>query len=127
LRGYTTVAIGDAAGFVLSEQNRRAFGAANAKLLKSILDRPLKDLLPESSNPSIAKLRTEFFGYLRNLGADESKDLEEYTALVYDLVGDKSLDSLELNVHRVLDASPTLESTANRILGEALGSSSSSS
>jgi len=120
LKGYTSVAIGRAAGFVLSEQNQRAFGAANARLLGSILDRPLEDLLPESSNPSIVKLRTEFFGYLRNLGGEESSDLEEYAALVYDLIGDKSLDSLNLNVHRVLDASPTLESTANRILDEAL-------
>jgi len=120
LKGYTTVAIGRAAGFVLSEQNRRAFGSANARLLKSILDRPLEDLLPESSNPSIVKLRTEFFGYLRELGKEDSSDLEEYAALIYDLVGDKSLDSLGLNVHRVFDASPTLESTANRILDEVI-------
>ena len=120
LGGYTSVAIGRAAGFVLSEQNRRAFGAANARLLQSLLERPLEDLLPESSNPSVAKLRDEFFGYLRNLGDENSSDLEEYAALVYDLIGDKSLDSLGLNVHRVLDASPTLESTANRILDEAL-------
>ena len=125
LKSYTNVAIGRASGFVLSEQNRRAFGSANARLLKSILDKPLEDLLPESSNPSIAKLRTEFFGYLRNLGAEDSSDLEEYAALVYDLVGDKSLDSLNLNVHRVLDASPTLENTANRILGEVIENSSS--
>jgi hypothetical protein len=120
LKGYTSVAIGQAAGFVLAEQNTKAFGSANARLLGSILDRPLKDLLPESSNPSIAKLRTEFFGYLRNLGDDDSSDLEDYAALVYDLVGDKSLDSLGLNVNRVLDASPTLESTVNRILNEAM-------
>lgn len=120
LGGYTSVAIGRAAGFVLSEQNRRAFGAANARLLQSLLERPLEDLLPESSNPSIVKLRVEFFGYLRNLGDEESTDLEEYAILIYDLIGDKSLDSLGLNVHRVLDASPTLESTANRILDEAL-------
>lgn len=120
LKGYTTVAIGRAAGFVLSEQNRRAFGSANARLLKSILDRPLEDLLPESSNPSILKLRTEFFGYLRGLGKEDSSDLEEYAALVYDLVGDKSLDSLGLSVHRVFDASPTLESTANRLLDEVI-------
>lgn len=120
LGGYTNVAIGRAAGFVLSEQNRRAFGSANARLLQSLLERPLEDLLPESSNPSIVKLRTEFFGYLRNLGEDGSSDLEEYAVIVYDLVGNKSLDSLGLNVHRVLDASPTLESTANRILDEVL-------
>ena len=120
LGGYTSVAIGRAAGFVLSEQNRKAFGAANARLLQSLLERPLEDLLPESSNPSITKLRTEFFGYLRDLGDEESTDLEEYASLVYDLIGDKSLTSLGLNVHRVLDASPTLESTANRILDEAL-------
>jgi len=125
LKGYTSVAIGRAAGFVLSEQNRRAFGTANARLLESILDRPLEDLLPESSNPSIVKLRTEFFGYLRNLGEEDSSDLEEYAALIYDLIGDKSLDSLGLNVHRVLDVSPTLESTANRILDEAMKSRSS--
>eukprot|EP00535_Pseudo-nitzschia_heimii_P005821 CAMPEP_0197175330 /NCGR_PEP_ID=MMETSP1423-20130617/1577_1 /TAXON_ID=476441 /ORGANISM="Pseudo-nitzschia heimii, Strain UNC1101" /LENGTH=421 /DNA_ID=CAMNT_0042624453 /DNA_START=179 /DNA_END=1444 /DNA_ORIENTATION=- len=120
LGGYTNVAIGRAAGFVLSEQNRRAFGAANARLLQSLLERPLEDLLPESSNPSVVKLRTEFFGYLRNLGDEDSTDLEDYASLAYDLIGDKSLDSLGLNVHRVLDASPTLESTANRILDEAL-------
>ena len=124
LRGYTSVAIGQASGFVLSEQNRRAFGSANARLLQSILDRPLEDLLPESSNPSIVKLRTEFFGYLRDLGKEESSDLEEYAAFVYDLVGDKSLDSLGLNVHRVLDSSPTLESTANRILDEVIANRS---
>ena len=120
LKGYTTIAITNAAGFVLSEQNRRAFGSANARLLQSILDRPLDDLLPESSNPSIVKLRTEFFGYLRDLGREDSLDLEKYATFVYDLVGDKSLDSLGLNVHRVLDASPTLESTANRLLDEVI-------
>ena len=120
LKGYTTIAITNAAGFVLSEQNRRAFGSANARLLQSILDRPLDDLLPESSNPSIVKLRTEFFGYLRDLGREDSLDLEKYATFVYDIVGDKSLDSLGLNVHRVLDASPTLESTANRLLDEVI-------
>mmetsp|Transcript_26000 Transcript_26000/g.71326 ORF Transcript_26000/g.71326 Transcript_26000/m.71326 type:complete len:381 (+) Transcript_26000:212-1354(+) len=120
LRGYTSIAIGRASSFVLSDQNRRAFGAANARLLKSVLDRPLQDLLPLSSNPSIAKLRSEFFGYLRQLGEEDSPDLEEYVALVYDLIGDKSLDSVGLNVHRVLDASPTLEITANRIFDEAI-------
>lgn len=120
LKTYTVVAISRASGFVLSEQNRRAFGSANARLLKSILDRPLEDLLPVSSDPSVTKLRTEFFGYLQNLGEEESSDLEEYAILVYDLIGDKSLDSLGLNVHRVLDASPTLESTASRILDEVI-------
>ena len=125
LKGYTTVAITRAAGFVLSEQNRRAFGSANARLLQSILDRPLDDLLPESSNPSIVKLRAEFFGYLRDLGREDSLDLEKYATFVYDLVGDKSLDSLGLNVHRVFDASPTLESTANRLLDEVIENRSS--
>ena len=120
IKGYTAVATSRAAGFVLSEQNQRAFGTANARLLQSLLDRPLEDLLPESSNPSIAKLRSEFFGFLRDLGAEDSVDLEEYATLIYDIIGDKSLDSLGLNVHRVLDASPTLERTANRILCEAL-------
>lgn len=118
LKGYTSVAIGRASGFVLSDQNRKAFGMANARLLKSILDRPLLDLLPESSNHSIAKLRTEFFGFLRGLGEEDSSDIEDYAELVYDLVGDKSLDSVGLNVQRVLDASPTLEKTANRILDD---------
>lgn len=120
LKGYTIIAIGRASSFVLSDQNRKAFGAANARLLKSILDRPLQDLLPLSSNPSIAKLRSEFFGYLRQLNQEDSSDIEDYAALLYDLIGDKSLDSVGLNVHRVLDASPTLESTANRILDKAI-------
>ena len=120
LKGYTSVAIGRASSFVLSDQNRRAFGAANARLLKSVLDRPLQDLLPESSDPSIAKLRTEFFEYLRQLNEEDSSDLENYAEFVYDLIGDKTLDSVGLNVHRVLDASPTLENTANRIFDEAI-------
>eukprot|EP00536_Pseudo-nitzschia_multiseries_P000228 jgi/Psemu1/233384/estExt_Genewise1.C_30235 len=120
LKGYTSIAIGRASSFVLSDQNRKAFGSANARLLQSVLDRPLQDLLPVSSNPSIAKLRTEFFGYLRDLGEEDSLDIEEYAALVYDLIGDKSLDSVGLNVHRILDASPTLETTANRIFDEAI-------
>jgi len=120
LKSYTNVAIGRASGFVLSDQNRKAFGKANARLLRSILDRPLQDLLPESSDPSIVKLRTEFFDYLRQLGNADSSDLEDYATLVYDLIGDKSLDSAGLDVHRVLDASPTLESTANRILDDVM-------
>ena len=131
LKGYTSIAITRAAGFVLSEQNRRSFGSANARLLQSILDRPLEDLLPESSNPSIVKLRNEWFGFLRDLGRDDNNNnsssiLEEYAGLVYDLVGTKSLDSLGLNVHKVLDASPTLETTANRLLGEVVLAGSSS-
>jgi len=121
LKGYTNVAIGRASGFVLSDKNRKAFGKANARLLQSILDRPLKDLLPESSNPSIVKLRIEFFDYLRQLGNNEdSSDLEDYATLMYDLIGDNSLDSVGLDLHRVLDASPTLESTANRIFEDAI-------
>mmetsp|Transcript_20259 Transcript_20259/g.44095 ORF Transcript_20259/g.44095 Transcript_20259/m.44095 type:complete len:376 (-) Transcript_20259:782-1909(-) len=120
LKGYTSIAIGRASSFILSDQNRRAFGAANSRLLKSVLDRPVQDLLRQSSDPSIAKLRTEFFGYLRQLNEEDSSDLENYADFVYDLIGDKSLDSVGLNVRRVLDASPTLESTANRIFDEAI-------
>ena len=133
LKGYTSIAITRAAGFVLSEQNRRSFGSANARLLQSILDRPLEDLLLESSDPSIVKLRNEWFGFLRELGREDDNNnnssssiLEEYAGLVYDLVGTKSLDSVGLNVHKVLDASPTLETTANRLLGEVVLAGSSS-
>jgi hypothetical protein len=56
-------------------------------------------------------LQTSLFEYLRNV---ESSDFTEYIKLAYDFAGDKPLDRL-VDVNRVIDASPTLEQTLDRL------------
>ena len=119
LRGYTKVAVLEASDFVMSPSNRKAFGNANVRLVSSVLDRPLNSLLPPSDMTE--KLRTDVFDYIRKL---EAKDLEEYATFIYDILGDKSLDSA-FNVNRVLDASPTLERTIDNIWTKALNAQDS--
>lgn len=109
LRSYTKVAVLEASDFVLSPSNRRIFSSANVKLVSSLLERPVNSLVPPSDMSK--SLRDDLFDYLKKV---EANDLEEYVNISYDLLGDKSVDSL-FNVNRVIDASPTLQSTLDRI------------
>lgn len=109
LRSYTKVAVLEASDFVLSPSNRKIFNSANVKLVSSLLDRPVNSLVPPSDLSK--SLRDDFFDYLKKV---ETRDLEEYVNISYDLLGDKSVDSL-LDVNKVMDASPTLQRTVDRI------------
>ena len=113
LRSYTKVAVLEASDFVLSPANRKVFGGANVKLVSNILERPVNSLVPPSD--MTGKLRDDAFEYLRTV---ERSDLEEYVTFCYDLVGDKSVDDL-FNVNRVIDASPTLQNTIDRVWEQA--------
>lgn len=137
LKGYTSIAIGRASTFILSDTNKKQFNKANKRLIESILYRPLSDLLEplSSSNDSIVKLRIEFFDYLRQLSSsDDDKDgddtdtdtiINDYITFIYDIIGDKSISSVGFDINRILDSSPTLESTSNQILQKIISESSS--
>jgi hypothetical protein len=109
LQSYTKVAVLEASDFVLSPANRKVFGGANVKLVSSILERSINSLVPPPD--MTVKLRNDAFEYLRNA---EMTDLEEYVTFCYDIVGDKSVDDV-FNVNRVIDASPTLQKTIDRV------------
>jgi len=115
LRTYTKVAVLEASDFVLSPSNRKIFNSANVKLVSSLLERPVNSLVPPSELSQ--SLRDDLIDYLKKV---ETDTLEEYVNIAYDLLGDKSLDSF-FNVNRVLDASPTLQSTIDRIWTRATG------
>ena len=129
LKGYTSIAIGRASTFILSDTNKKQFNKANKRLIESIVNRPLSDLLEplSSSNDSIVKLRIEFFDYLRQLSSsDEDTDtdiINDYITFIYDLVGNKSISSVGFDINRILDSSPTLESTSNQILQKIISES----
>lgn len=109
LATYTKIAVKQASEYVLSPSNAKAFGGANVKLASSLLDRPVNSLLPSSDLTE--SLQTSLFEYLR---AVEAKDFDQYIDLAYDFAGDKALDRL-VDVNRVIDASPTLEKTLDRL------------
>jgi hypothetical protein len=111
---YTKIAVMQASEYVLSPANQRAFGAANVKLVQSLLNRPINSLLPPSDMSE--KLKINAFEYLRSVKVD---DLEEYVDFVYDFAGENSIDGL-VDVDKVLDASPTLQKTIDNIWSKAI-------
>lgn len=103
------MAVVQASDFIMSPANKKAFGSANIRLVSSILERPVSSLLPPSD--MAVKLRVDAFDYVRSA---KLEDLEEYASFVYDVIGDKSVSSA-VDVDRVLEASPTLAKTIDRI------------
>jgi len=117
LREYTKVAVAEASEFVLKPSNRKVFSSANVKLVSTLLQRPVNTLLP-SSELSV-KLRDEVFEYLRQVKVE---DIEEYVDFVYELLGDKNVDYFT-DVNKVIDASPTLQKTLDRLWENAINAS----
>ncbi|KAL3826523.1 hypothetical protein ACHAXA_004360 [Cyclostephanos tholiformis] len=122
LSGYTRVAIRQAVDFVVSEENASAFGKANARLVSYLLEkRTISDWLPEGT--VLDEWREEIWSYLVGLedgaknGAnnDQIKILEQSIEWVYDLMGDKSIKDVGLNVDMILDASPTFENCLGKL------------
>ncbi|CAJ1937516.1 unnamed protein product [Cylindrotheca closterium] len=113
LRSYTKVAVLQASDFIMSPSNKKSFGNANVRLVSSILDRPISSLLPPPE--MAAGLRKDLFDYVRTVKVE---DLEQYADFVYDYLGDKSLNRL-VNVNRILDSSPTLDATVERVVRRA--------
>ena len=121
LSGYTRVAIKQAVDFVVSEENASAFGKANARLVNYLLEkRSVADWLPEES--VLAEWREEVWLYLVGLEDgtgngvkdDQKKIVEGGIEWVYDLVGDKCIEDVGLNVDTILDASPTFEKSLGK-------------
>jgi len=106
---YTKIAVMQAIEFILSPSNRKSFGSANVRLVSSLLQRPVNSLLPPSSVNN--KLKEDAFAYIRNINMEE---VERYVDSVYGLVGDKTLDDI-VEVDRIIDASPTLQKTIDRV------------
>lgn len=109
LREYTKVAVMEASDFVLKPSNRKIFSSANVKLVNTLLQRPVNTLVP--SNDLSSKLRDEVFEYLRQV---QVEDVEQYVDFVYELLGDKNVDYFT-DVNKVIDASPTLQKTLDRL------------
>jgi hypothetical protein len=107
------VAVLQASDFVISPSNQKTFGNANVRLVSSILDRPLSSLLPPSE--ITFKLCSDAFDYIRNVNVDEVEDSANF---LYELLGDKSV-SKALDVDRIMEASPTLTRTIDRIWEDA--------
>ena len=117
------MAIRQAVDFVVSEENASSFGKANAKLVGYLLEkRSVADWLPEDG--VLDGWKEEVWEYLVGLEEDGGKDgkiksdqkrvVEQSIDWTYELVGDKCVEDLGVDVDSVLDASPTLE----RKLGE---------
>ena len=113
LRSYTKVAVLQANEFIQSPSNKKSFGNANVRLVSSLLERPVSSLLPPSGMAE--SLRKDVFDYLRSVKVE---DMEQYVDFVYDVLGEKSLSSA-LNVNRILDFSPTLSNTMERLWSSA--------
>ena len=118
LRSYTKVAVLEVSDFVLSPQNQKIFGGANVKLVSNLLDRPLNSLIPPQD--MTVKLRNDAFDYIRKV---ESIELDEYVTFCYDILGDKSVDDV-FNVDRVINSSPTLQKTIDRVWSNLLKANS---
>mmetsp|Transcript_17778 Transcript_17778/g.26936 ORF Transcript_17778/g.26936 Transcript_17778/m.26936 type:complete len:316 (+) Transcript_17778:72-1019(+) len=108
LKSYNRVATSQAVDFVLSPANRDVFNSANVKLVSSLVDRPINTLFPADMGERLVK---DAYGYVRNANMEE---IEKYVDLVYDLIGDKSIDNA-VNMKLVLDASPTLQRTVDAL------------
>lgn len=109
LKTYTLIAVIQASDYILSPSNRNAFGSANQKLLQSVLGRPINSLLPPGEMSE--KILASGFEYVRKA---EGAQFETYIDWVYDLLGDKSVDGF-VDTDRILDASPTLKKTLDKL------------
>ena len=129
LQSYTKIATNNALSFIITNNNNNnnnnnKFNQANGRIVKSLLNRPTTDLLQildTNTNPSITELRIEAFKYLRQLKTNEGATttttiIDEYINIVYDLLGAKSIESIGIDINKVYDASPTLETTTERLL-----------
>jgi hypothetical protein len=114
LASYTKTAVMEAVEFILSPENRQLFGYANAKLVSNLLDRPVSSLL--LSDGTGEKLLDTTFEYIRQA---DPNDLDKYIDFVYGYVGSKSIGSM-VDVDRIIDSSPTLERTLDRVWSRAL-------
>ncbi|KAL3792494.1 hypothetical protein HJC23_008416 [Cyclotella cryptica] len=126
LSGYTRVAIRQAVDFVVSEENASAFGKANARLVGYLLEkRSVAEWIPEER--VLEEWKGEVWEYLVGLEEgsgsgdgkstvkeDQKRVVEQSIDWTYELVGDKCVQDLGVDVDVILDASPTLE----RGLGE---------
>lgn len=118
LSGYTRVAIRQAVDFVVSEENASSFGSANAKLVGYLLEkRTVAEWVPEDK--TLDKWREDVWEYLVGLEEDgkidgivkedQKKVVDQSVNWTYELVGDKCVEDLGVDVDAILDASPTLE------------------
>ena len=118
LSGYTRVATRQAVDFVVSEENASSFGKANAGLVGYLLEkRSVADWIPEDT--TLDSLREEIWDYLVGLEEDgkegglvkedQRKVIEQSVDWTYELIGDKCVGDIGLDVDTILDASPTLE------------------
>ena len=69
------------------------------------------------------KLLKTAFDYVRQV---ESNDFEKYIDFVYGYIGDKSIGRA-IDVDRIIDSSPTLERTLDRVWTKALDARNSES
>jgi len=114
LATYTKIAVFEASEFILSPANTKVFASANVRLVSSLMDRSVNSLLPPAEMSD--KLKDDAFEYLRNV---DTESVERYLGFTYDILGDKSVDSV-VDTDRVLDASPTLRRTIDTLWDKAI-------
>lgn len=122
LQAYTSITVRESVDFVLSEDNQRAFASANVKLVSSLLDRPINRLI--LSETATQKVIDDTFAYLQNDVSEE--DVERFVDAVYDVLHDKTIQNA-VNVDKVLEASPTLQRTLDRLWETAVANSNNTS
>ena len=103
LKSYNKVAIETAANFVLSQENKMAFGSANALLISTFFERKINTVLPEK-DISI-KLISDSANFVRNLKVD---DTDKPLDFIYDRLNDKKVSDF-IDIDDVLKTSPTLK------------------
>ena len=103
LKSYNKVAIETAANFVLSDENKKAFGSANALLVSTFFERKINTLLPDKEISM--KLISDASNFARNLKAD---DTDKPLDFIYDRLNDKKVNDF-LDIDDILKTSPTLK------------------
>ena len=115
LQSYTKVAVGRAADFILSPSNQERFGNANVQVVKSLLQRPVSSLI--LAEGLLEAAIQDYYATFRDI---DPAAIERYMDLVYDYVGDRSLSNTGINVERIVEGSPTLLKTVDRLWDQAI-------
>lgn len=106
LASFNRVAVQRMSEFVLSKQNAPMLRTANQNLVKSLLDKPVCDLIPSAGVKS--SLSTYVVTALRELSIDDVKIVVEK---FYDIFGTKTLSEY-IDIPSALKDLPSLETLA---------------
>jgi len=101
LSTFNRIAVERMISFVLSNENRKGFAAANVKLIENILSRKISTLVPNKDTSN--KLKDQAWSAIIEVPIN---DLTPSLDIIYEQLGDKSISSF-IDVDKVLDSSKT--------------------